>query len=69
MANASEGKTEKQCAKLHSSEESLLRSGNDKHGDNSRLQSELEMDQDVAESNEDIRSENKTKRGIIKGYG
>lgn len=55
MANAGEGKTEKQHLKLHSSEESLLRSGNDKHGDNSRLQSELEMDQDVAESNEDIR--------------
>lgn len=62
MANAGEGKTEKQRLKLSSSEESLLRSGNDK------LQSELEMDQDVAESNEDIRSENKTKRGIIKGY-
>ena len=60
MANAGEGETVNQH--LHPREESLLRSGHDKHGGNTRLQSELKMDQNVAENNEKIRSEDKIKQ-------
>ena len=67
MANAREGETVPN-PHFHPREESLLRSGHDKHGDNTRLQSELKMDQNVAENNEKIRSEGKSKQRIIIGY-